>query len=118
MMGCAGKLVAVACYGTLKSDGVLAHKEHIICSKMDKIKAKMYEVNGASFPFPAIKLEGEGLIEVEVQIITEWYKTYMDMVEGYLYSTKEVITESGVPCLVYEYNYGVHAMQQIKKWEN
>lgn len=115
---CGDRLVAVATYGTLKKGGRLCHPKYIICSSKDHVKGKLFKVNGGTFPFPCIHLEGEDLVEVEVQIISQMYYDYMVMVEGSMFSTKEVITEAGVPVLIFEFKGEVGKRIESGIWEN
>ena len=114
------KLIPVAVYGTLKKGGLLCQPQHIICSSKDKVKARLYNIPyGGYFPFPGIKLDEEGdLIDVEVQIVTEGYFNHMRMVEGSLYEVKEVITEGGVPCYIFEFVRDLDEDLRISEWNN
>jgi len=98
---CDLKIVAV--YGTLKEGGALHDPRGVVCSKEDKVKGQLHMVGGGNFRFPGIKLEGDELVDVEVQVVTRGYFDYMKAVEGTMYSMEEVITESGVPVIIFEF---------------
>ena len=115
---CDDKLTAVAVYGTLKHGGHFCREEGIICSSEDKIKGTLYSVDAYAVPFPALKLTGDNLIDVEVHIVNEEQLKYMNRVEGSLYTKRNVITEGGVPVAVYEWNGSTGRLTEISKWEN
>ena len=115
---CEDKIVAVAVYGTLKSDGVLFSSDGIVCMREDKVKGTLFNVSGANFRFPGIKLDSDRLVDVEIQIVTEEKLRYMDAVEGSLYTRKQIVSEGGVPCFIFEWNGGYERYGLIEEWVN
>lgn len=55
--------------------------------------------------FPAIKLGGDNIVYGEVHEVDDKFLPLFDMIEGegYLYKRKEIQTEEGVDCWIYEY---------------
>jgi len=86
-------------YGTLKKGGRLQTGLETKVTK-DTLKGTMYSLRA----FPGIKLEGDSKVYGEVHEVDEKYLPLYDRIEseGWLYSRKEVVTESGTVCWVYE----------------
>jgi len=115
---CDEKIELVFVYGTLKRGGRLFDKDAVICSSEDSINGRMYKVDGVYFPFPAMVLGEGSVVTGELQVIKASYLCMMDAMEGYLYTRKQIITNNGTPCWIYESNMDHRKDKQITEWNN
>lgn len=102
---CEDSLVVVAVYGSLKSDGRLCNKEHIVCSREAKVNGILFNVPNGNFPFPGVKLGGDKEVTVEIQVVTHKYWEYMCFVESGLYDVVDVVVD-GTPVKMFEWKQG------------
>lgn len=97
---CKGKAVWVGVYGTLKLGGPLCHREQVLYSRSGgHVKGKLYDLGA----YPAIKLEGDDLVEIEVQLVPEEYFKWMVYAEGSMYRHRDIVTEEGTPVKIFEF---------------